>query len=73
LDEISKWVLARKDELNVNQESIKPLVMGRDLMKIGVSAGEEMGEYLDKLYELQLDGVFHTTEEGLKIFTRMKK
>lgn len=73
LDEISKWLLDRKDELNVNRETIRPLVMGRDLMKIGIPAGAEMGEYLDKLYELQLDGVFHTTEEGLKLFARIKK
>lgn len=73
LDEISHWLLARKEELNVNRESIKPLVMGRNLLKIGVTPGKKMGKYLDKLYELQLDGVFHTTEEGLKLFTKMNK
>lgn len=73
LDEISRWLLARKEELNISQDTIKPLVMGRDLLKIGIPPGKKMGKYLDKLYELQLDGVFHTTEEGLKIFTKLKK
>jgi len=73
LDEISQWLMNRKDELNVNRESIQPLVMGRDLLKIGVTPGKKMGNYLDKLYELQLDGVFQTKEEGLKLFTRMDK
>jgi tRNA nucleotidyltransferase (CCA-adding enzyme) len=73
LDEISQWLLARKQELNVNRESIRPLVMGRDLLKIGVYPGEKMGIYLNKLYELQLDGVFGTTEEGLKYFTKLQK
>ena len=73
LDEISQWLLAQKQELSINRESIQPLVMGRDLIKIGVEPGKKMGNYLDKLYELQLDGAFDTTEEGLKLFTKMKK
>lgn len=73
LDDISHWLLARKEEFNISRETIKPLIMGRDLLKIGVSPGKKMGKYLEKLYELQLDGVFHTTEEGLKLFTKMKK
>ena len=73
LDKISHWLLNRKDELKVSSESIQPLVMGRDLLKIGVTPGKKMGKYLDKIYELQLDGVFQTKEEGLKLFTKMNK
>ncbi|MCK4764803.1 MAG: CCA tRNA nucleotidyltransferase [Candidatus Aminicenantes bacterium] len=73
LDEISHWLLAQKEALNINRDTIKPLVMGRHLLKIGVPGGKKMGEYLDRLYEMQLDGRFHSAEEGLKLFARMKK
>lgn len=70
-DEISQWYLDTKDELNINKETIKPIIMGRDLIKLGLSSGKKMGEYLNRLYELQLEGEFSTKEEGLKIFNKL--
>ncbi len=66
LDEQSRWLFNKFKELNVSKESIKPLVMGRDLLKIGIKPGPKMGKILKKLYQLQLDDVFRTKEQGLE-------
>jgi hypothetical protein len=42
-------------------------------LKLGIEPGVRMGEYLDQLYEWQLDGQFDTKEEGLKLFEKLKK
>ncbi len=73
LDEQAEWLLDRFEELNVTKESIKPLIMGRDLIEMGVSPGPGMGKILDKLYQKQLDNDFETKEEGLKIAERLLK
>jgi len=73
LDEIVKWYLEQKEEYNINKETIQPIIMGRDLLKLGIEPGVRMGEYLNQLYEWQLDGQFGTKEEGLKLFEKIKK
>lgn len=67
LDEEGRWLLRKFKELNVTKDSIKPLIMGRDLIKMAVAPGPLMGKILKKLYELQLDNEFETKEEGLRI------
>lgn len=71
LDEEARWLLDKFEELKVSKESIKPLILGRDLIDIGVSPGPGMGKILDKLYQKQLDNDFETKEEGLKIAERL--
>ena len=66
LDKEGKWLLKKFKELNVSKESIKPLIMGRDLINMGIKPGPSMGKILKKLYQLQLDNEFETKEEGLK-------
>jgi tRNA nucleotidyltransferase/poly(A) polymerase len=73
LDEEAKWLLDKFKELNVTKESIKPLIMGRDLIKKGVSPGPGMGKILNKLYQKQLDNDFESKEEGLKIAEKLLK
>jgi putative nucleotidyltransferase with HDIG domain len=73
LDRVSAWFLKQKKELNISQETIKPLIQGRDLLELGVPAGEKMGEILKNLYDLQLDGEFDTREAGLEIYKKMAK
>jgi len=68
LDEVSRWYLGRKEAWNITQDSIRPLVMGRDLLALGIPGGRKMGGYLKALYELQLDGAFDSKAEGLRIF-----
>ncbi|MFQ6108461.1 MAG: CCA tRNA nucleotidyltransferase [Candidatus Aminicenantales bacterium] len=67
LDREGRWLLRKFEELNVSKETIKPLIMGRDLIKLGVAPGPSMGKILKKLYQLQLDSEFETKEEGLKL------
>ena len=40
--------------------------MGRDLIKLGMAPGPEMGRILKELYKLQLDNEFRTRAQGLK-------
>ncbi|MBM3285380.1 MAG: CCA tRNA nucleotidyltransferase [Candidatus Aminicenantes bacterium] len=73
LDLQGRWFLHTFDELKVSRESIKPLVMGRDLIKMGVAPGPEMGKILKKLYVLQLDSVFETKTGGLEAARQILK
>ncbi len=66
LDREALWLFRKFEELQVNRETIKPLIMGRDLIKLGVPPGPEMGTILNRLYKLQLDNVFETKAAGLK-------
>ncbi len=65
LDRQARWLFRKFDELRVNRETIKPLVMGRDLLGLGVPPGPEMGRILKRLYQMQLDGGFETKAAGL--------
>lgn len=68
LDAIAQWFGARKEEYRISQETIRPLILGRDLLALGVPAGRQMGAQLKQLYDLQLDGAFRSREQGLAIF-----
>ena len=76
LDREARWLLRKFETLRVNRETIKPLVMGRDLLKLGLPPGPEMGRILKKLYRMQLDNGFETKARGLerarKILERTK-
>lgn len=73
LDKEGQWLLRKFKELNVTEESIKPLIMGRDLIKMGLAPGPSMGKVLKKLYQLQLDNEFETKKEGLRIAEKFIK
>jgi tRNA nucleotidyltransferase (CCA-adding enzyme) len=67
LDREGRWLLKKFEEWNISKETIQPLIMGRDLIKMGVSPGPLMGKFLKKLYHLQLDNEFDTKAKGLAI------
>jgi tRNA nucleotidyltransferase (CCA-adding enzyme) len=71
LDRTARWLFKRFEELRVNRETIKPVIMGRDLLGLGVPPGPEMGRLLKKLYEAQLDGLFETKAEGIEKARRL--
>jgi tRNA nucleotidyltransferase (CCA-adding enzyme) len=71
LDRQARWLFKKFDDLRVNRETIKPLVMGRDLLKLGVPPGPGMGKLLKKLYKLQLDNGFETKARGLERARRL--
>ena len=67
LDKESRWLLKKFEEWNISRDTIKPLIMGRDLIELGVSPGPRMGKILKRLYELQLDNEFEDRTTGLQI------
>jgi len=67
LDREARWLLRKFEELRVSKETIKPVIMGRDLIKLGVAPGPGMGTILKRLTKLQLDSRFETRAEGLKL------
>jgi tRNA nucleotidyltransferase/poly(A) polymerase len=73
LDEIALWFRRKKEEYRISQESIRPLIQGRDLIALGMAPGRQLGVQLKKLYDLQLDGSFHTRAQGLKLFKASQK
>ncbi len=71
LDREARWLLRQMKAHNVSKETIKPLVLGRDLLKLDVPAGRGMGLLLKALYQKQLDGEFDTRAEALKAARRL--
>ena len=71
LDRQARWLFGKFEELRVNRETIKPLVMGRDLLELGVPPGPGMGLLLKKLYKAQLDNGFETRAQGLEKARRL--
>ncbi len=73
LGEEAEWLLQKFQELNVNRETIQPLILGRDLIALGVPPGPAMGRLLKELYQMQLDNAYETREAGLVTVRRLLK
>ena len=58
------WLLTAQ-EANVVDEKPVRLVLGRDLIPLGVRPGPEMGRILLAAYNAQIDGAFSTADEGI--------
>jgi len=71
LDREGKWLLGKFEELRVNKETIKPRIMGRDLIKLGVEPGPDMGKILSAIYKRQLDNEFETKAQGLRLARKL--
>jgi tRNA nucleotidyltransferase (CCA-adding enzyme) len=59
-----EWFIARAQELKVQSEPPKPLLMGRHLLELGVKPGQQIGVITRAVYEMQLDGRVHDLEEA---------
>ena len=57
--------LARAAELGVLWQAPDPLVLGRDLLAMGLAPGPTVGTLLGQLYHQQLDGELVTREQAL--------
>ncbi|MBM3294281.1 MAG: HD domain-containing protein [Candidatus Aminicenantes bacterium] len=71
LDRQARWLLGKFAELNVTKESIRPLLLGRDLLPLGVPPGPGMGALLKEIYRRQLDGEFETKAAALRAAGRL--
>jgi tRNA nucleotidyltransferase/poly(A) polymerase len=72
-DREARWLLGKFEELRVDREAIKPIVLGRDLIKLGVAPGPAMGRILKRLYGMQLDSEFEDRAGGLKAARKLIK
>jgi len=59
------WLEARARALGVWEGPPEPLLQGRHLLKHGLKAGRAMGNLLDAVFQLQLDGTIATREAAL--------
>lgn len=59
------WLAETAERLEVNASAPKPLLMGRDLIAMGMKPGVEFGALLKKAYDAQLDGKVKTKEEAI--------
>ncbi|HZS49024.1 MAG TPA: HD domain-containing protein [Blastocatellia bacterium] len=60
-----EWFISRVRELQIEHNAPAPLLMGRHLLEIGLQPGPRIGQILDSVYELQLDGQVLTMSEAL--------
>jgi len=61
-----EWLLSEAEKIGVKESAPKPLVQGRDLIKLGIKPSGEFGIILAELFEAQIEGEFSTLEDGLK-------
>lgn len=65
-DPASEWLLREAARLEVAAAAPRPLLLGRHLLERGVRPGKHMGPMLERAFEAQLDGCFHTLDEALR-------
>lgn len=58
------WFLERVRALDVAHRPPAPLLLGRDLLALGVPPGPDVGRLLRALYERQLDGEFADADQA---------
>jgi len=61
-----EWLLERARALEVEAAAPEPIVKGRHLIQLGLSAGPQFGPILEACYTAQLEGEFSTLEGGLE-------
>ncbi len=64
--EAGEWLLKRAKELEVLEEAPKPLLMGRDLIELGLKPSKRFKEILDHIYQMQLDGEIKSKTDAIK-------
>ncbi|RMH04496.1 MAG: polynucleotide adenylyltransferase [Planctomycetota bacterium] len=60
-----RWLLERASALGVEEDRPRPLLRGRDLIELGLEPGPEIGRWIARAFELQLDGEITDREEAL--------
>ena len=63
------WLLKRAKDLQVDKEPPKPLIMGRDLINLGLKPSKKFKDILQKVYRAQLDGLIKDKREAIE-FTK---
>lgn len=61
------WLAETAERLEVKDSAPKPILLGRDLIAMGMKPGVGFGKILKSVYEAQLDGKVKTKEEALEM------
>jgi len=64
--EAGEWLRERASVLGVLHSAPSPLLLGRDLIALGLSPSESFKTILDSAYEAQLNQLFFTHDEALE-------
>lgn len=64
--EAGEWLYEKALALNVLIEPPAPLIMGRDLIALGLAPSESFKSILERAYDAQLDQIFFTREQALE-------
>lgn len=62
-----EWLLSEAKKLKVEKEAPEPLLMGRDLINLGLKPSKKFKKILEESYNLQLNGEIETKEEAIKL------
>jgi tRNA nucleotidyltransferase (CCA-adding enzyme) len=65
-NKIKRWSL----KLGIYTQAKKPLISGKDLLQAGLKPSKEFSHILQELYEKQIKGEFHTTQEGIDLLIK---
>ena len=61
-----RWLAAEAERLEVKDKAPKPILMGRDLIKLGLKAGPLFKKILDEAYDNQIEGAFCDKEGAIE-------
>ena len=64
------WLADTAERLEIKDSAPRPLLLGRDLIAMGMKPGVEFGKILKRVYEAQLDGKVTTKEEAQALATK---
>ncbi|MFA5879469.1 MAG: polynucleotide adenylyltransferase, partial [Candidatus Margulisiibacteriota bacterium] len=64
------WLLNKAHDLQVKDQKPVPIILGRDLIDLGIKPGPEFGKIIHECFELQLEDVLSTKEDLLKYVTQ---
>jgi len=60
------WFLERARRLGVEHRPPKPLLLGRHVVGLGTAPGPRVGQILQAVYEMQLDGAVQSLDEAVE-------
>lgn len=62
-----KWLQEAAERLEIKDSAPRPILMGRDLVALGMKPGVAFGKILHKVYQSQLDGMVSNRDDALKM------
>ena len=67
LEMVKKYedIYKRAEELGIIDKKLQPLLMGRDILKLGIHPSPKFSQILDDAYEAQMHGKFKNYDEAL--------